>query len=361
MPRIKWVKYLKLSRGDDYALGACIHGDRLVVVGRAGDFSTAVFFDKETGEVVETWRGEGEVFTNCLSLGGALYVVGPHGAYLYRGTTLKKVKGVYTAIHAAGGGLYLGGYVERGMGRRKTSTWLLEERTAGLAPVRQAEVAGVGDGYPIDIAVNPATGQLWAVGWRREVASHSFHSFAVVFTVTLTEEQRIDLPEGGRLYFGELYSVCFDEWGNAYVGGSRGVAKFTKDGRLVKAYEGADGYKVVCMRDAVYAFGHSYAEGRWMHVLRIFNLDLNLLGEFVLSAGVLAHSAFGSGRVAYDGQHIYVAGYDYAQGARRWVVYAIALDETAGEVQTGDETRVWREERQRHVVKMEEADATRIY
>jgi len=358
MPRIKWVKYLKLGRGDDYALGACIHGNHLVVIGSAGDFSTAVFFDKETGEAVESWRGEGEVFTSCLSLGDALYVVGPHGAYLYRGAPLKKVKGAYTAIHAAEGGLYLGGYMERGMGRRKTSTWLLEERTAGLAPVRQAEVAGVGEGYPIDIAVNPATGQLWAVGWRRDVASHSF---AVVFTAALTEEQRIDLPEGGRPYLGELYGVCFDEWGNAYVGGSCGVAKFTKDGRLVKAYEDADGYKVVCTEDAVYAFGHSYAEGRWMHVLRIFDLDLTLLREVALSGGVPAHSSFGSGRAACDERHIYVAGYDYAQGARRWVVYAIALDETAGEVQTDDATRVWREERQRRVVKMEEADATRIY
>jgi len=109
IPQIRWVKYLKLSGGDDYALGTCIHGGHLVVVGRAGDSSAVAFFDRETGEVVEAWRGEGEAFVNCLSLGGALYVVGFHGVYLYRDAPLMKINGAYTAIHAAGGRLYLGG------------------------------------------------------------------------------------------------------------------------------------------------------------------------------------------------------------------------------------------------------------
>jgi len=148
---------------------------------------------------------------------------------------------------------------------RRVSTWLVKEWTADLAPVRQAEVAGVGEGYPIDLATNPATGQLWAAGWHRDVVAHSL---AVVFTESLTEVRRVDLPEGSPLHLGELYSGCFDEWGNAYVGGSRGVAKFTKDGRLLKAYEDADGYKVACVEDAVYVFGHSYAEGQWIHVMR---------------------------------------------------------------------------------------------
>jgi len=287
--------------------------------------------------------------------------VGPHGAYLYRDAPLMRINGTYTAIHAAGGSLYLGGYTDVGVGVRGVSTWLVEERTADLAPVRQAEVAEVREGYPIDLASNPATGQLWAVGWHRDVVAHSL---AVVFTESLTEVRRVDLPEGSPLHLGELYSICFHEWGNAYVGGSRGVAKFTKDGRLAKAYEDVDGYKVICTEDAVYAFGHFYAEGRWVHVLRIFDLDLNLLGEFVLSAGVLAHSAFGSGRAANDGQHIYVAGYDYAPGGvRRWVIYAITLGEMSEEEQRGDETRIWREERIRHVVKMKEVEVetTQVY
>jgi len=361
MPQIKWVKYLKLSGGDDYALGTCIHGGHLVVVGRAGDSSAVAFFDRETGEVEEAWRGEGEAFVNCLSLGDALYVVGLHGVYLYRDAPLMRINSAYTAMHAAGGSLYLGGYAEVGAGVRGASTWLVEERTADMAPVRQAKVAGVGEGYPIDLTTNPATGQLWAVGWHRDVVAHSL---AVVFTESLIETRRVDLPEGSPLHLGELYSGCFDEWGNAYVGGSRGVAKFTKDGRLLKAYDDADGYKMACVGDAVYAFGHSYAGDRWMHVMCIFDLDLNLLGELALSGGVPAHSAFGSGKAAYDGQDIYVAGYDYALGGvRRWVVYAIALGERPEETQRDNETKVWEKKRLLRVVRMEEvaAETTQVY
>jgi len=86
-----------------------------------------------------------------------------------------------------------------------------------------------------------------------------------------------------------------------------------------------------------------------------FDLDLNLLGELALSAGVLAHSAFGSGKATYDVRDIYVAGYDYALGGvRRWVVYAIALGERPEETQRDDETKVWEKERVLRVVRMEE-------
>jgi len=347
---INWVQYINPTDRNDRAFGVCTFGDYLATYGRF----FATLLDRATGEVVKTWRSEEyNDFYNCLSVGDRLYVVGEYKIYIFD-RELNVVKRVETywvprAVTFDGSYLYLAGYLEKDMNGDGVDDgiWRIEKRTLDLDLVAYREFYKEWDrtysylSYANDIAINPATGELWVVGhWYLYNVTHhsdgsisaswipdSLHSLIIIFDKELNIKKVVEYAPGHKNYLESLFGVCFDEEDNAFVVGYWGIAKFDKSGNLVAVSKKVWGYKVACVGGRVYAFGEKKVGDYLRHVLYVFDKELNLLGELVLSKGVEANSWFSIGRPAFDGRSLYVAGDDEALGKdnQRIVVYSISI------------------------------------
>jgi len=165
---VNWVQYINPTDRDDGASGVCLFGEYLAVMGEADDRYFAALLDRATGEVVKTWVDESfGWFKNCLSVGDRLYAVGPDKLYVFDGelnvVKVVEVDGRLQALAFDGDYLYLVGY---SLGGR---VWF-EKRTLDLDLIdytvlyREWDVPHSYHSYAYDIAVNPATGELWVVG-----------------------------------------------------------------------------------------------------------------------------------------------------------------------------------------------------
>jgi len=330
---VNWVQYINPTDRDDIADGVCLFGEYLAVMGEADDRYFVVLLDRATGEVVKTWVGESfGWFKNCLSVGDRLYAVGRDKLYIFDGglNVVKVVEadGRPQALAFDGDYLYLVGY---SLGGR---VWL-EKRTLDLYLIdymvfyREWDVPHDYHSYAYDIAVNPATGELWVVGEydllnRTASTGFQYYSLLVIFDRGLNVRRVVEYPRGHENYLDALLGICFDEEGNAYVVGWRGVAKFDKDGNVMAVNRGVGGLKIACVGGRVYVFGEKEVDYYDRHVLYVFDKELNLMGEYVLSMGVRGYSFFSTGKPAFDGGSLYVAGFDhYALGQSRIVVYSI--------------------------------------
>jgi len=176
---VNWVQYINPTNERDRAYGVCLFGEYLAVVGEAEGTPryryVVALLNRTTGKV-KTWVSEYGGFYNCLSVGDRLYVVGDTGVYIFD-TELNVVKRVETDWHPRavtfdGSYLYITGLISRdvdgdGDGER---IWRIEKRTLDLDLVAYREFYREWDktydyfSEANDIAVNPATGELWAVG-----------------------------------------------------------------------------------------------------------------------------------------------------------------------------------------------------
>jgi len=352
---INWVQYIKLSNeddsvrnGGDKAYGVCLFKDYLAVVGEANLDPFVALLDRSTGEVVKTRIGKSGEFLNCLSIGDKLYVVKIsnylwHGVYVFDGelNVLKKARfnGVPYAISFDGSYIYLAGYMRKDVNEDGLADdiWRIEKRTLDLGLVNYRKFYMLKlyrecawDSLSLeayDIAVNPVTGDLWAVGngdiFYREKARGV--AFIVIYDRELDVKKVVE-PSDRVKYIGKLYGVCFDGRGNAYVVGG-GIVKFDKSGKVLAVNREAEGFKIACVGSRVYVFGVKRVDGYWRHVLYVLDERLNLLDKLILSRGVEANSDFWYGRPAFDGKDLYVAGEDEALGRnnKRVVVYSISV------------------------------------
>jgi len=341
---VNWVQYINPTNGDDWAFGVCIFGDYLAVVGKAYGQDFVALLDRTTGEVVKTWVGEGSRFYNCLSVGDKLYAVGDKRVYIFdRGLKVLKIvktNWVPRAVTFDGSYLYIAGHIGEdvdGDGDRE-NIWRIEKRTLDLDLVAYREFYRVWDkaysydSYAYDIAINPATGELWVVGmWtlynRTTREGVLDYSLIVIFDKELNVKRLVEYPQGHENYLDWLYGICFDEEGNAYVVGDDGVAKFDRSGNVLAVNRKVEGGKIACVGGRVYIFGDKKVGNYWRHVFYVFDKELNLLGEHILSKGVEAHSFFWHNKPAFDGRNLYVAGFDRALGIdnERIVVYSISI------------------------------------
>jgi len=70
-----------------------------------------------------------------------------------------------------------------------------------------------------NIETNPATGELWVVGWyslNRNLVSH-----LAIFNSELVGFRKIEYSELHRDHLGYAHSISFDILGNAYVSGTK--------------------------------------------------------------------------------------------------------------------------------------------
>jgi len=335
---VNWIQYINQTDGSYNAYGVCTFGEYLAVVGykyNGGCF--VALLDKATGEVVKTWRENIGMFYNCLSIGDRLYVVGNCGMYVFdKGLNVVKSSGIYfpTAISFDGSYLYLAGNRWRDVDGDgvKDPIWRIEKRTLELDLVaykeyyREWDKAYEHEPDVYDIAVNPATGDLWLVGklslFNRTARRYVLeYSLLVIFDKGLDVKRVVEYPLRLEGYLRWLNGICFDGGGNAYVVDWKGVAKFDKNGNVLAMNEEVRGLKIACVGGRVYVFGEKPVGNYGRHVLYVLDEDLNPMGELILSKNVEGDSFFWRGRPAFDGRNLYVAGFDY----KRSIIYSISL------------------------------------
>jgi len=335
---VNWVKYIKLSGGRDYACGTCIFGDYLAVVGYANWHPSLILLDRSTGYIIRKWVGEDYgIFCNCFSTGNTLYAVSTKGAiYAFDKdlNLLSKARGPsnsrFSSITYDSEYLYIGGYIWKdiNLDGKDEEICYIEKRTKNLELISYKELytRNWKDGYIYDLGINPTTGELWAVGGYEDTSNRT-HSLIVIFDKELRELKRIDYPYGNEYYLDWLFGICFDDIGNAYIGGCDGVAKFDKYGNVINIIKvNKYAVKITCINGLVYTFDFEYIDNYWRHVLYILDSELNMIEKHVLSENVNADSLFLKGRPCFDGKNVYVAGFDYALGNySRWAVYSLAV------------------------------------
>jgi len=241
------------------------------------------------------------------------------------------------AISFDGNYLYIAGRIWKDVdGDRWDDTiWRIEKRTLDLDLDTYREYYRDWDkayryvSYAHDITINPVTGELWIVGdWYlvNKTIEYSIpdthHSFLAIFDSRLSIKKVVEYPVGHKYYIGKLLSVCFDDYGDAYVVGDSGVAKFDKYSNVLAVNKDARG-KIACVGDRVYVF-----DGR--HTLYLFDKGLNPLGKLDLSKDVKAYPYFWFGKSAFDGRNLYVAGHGYILeiNGTTIIVYSISITST---------------------------------
>jgi len=341
-----WVKYLKLSEGYDHAAGLCTFGDYLAVVGDADAHPALVLLDRSTGEVVRKWVGEESgILLRCVSAGNVLYAVREFIGVFAWGAIYAFDKDLHMLNRATenfvllysitydGEYLYSGGvftYEDIDGDGKLEEVWYIEKRSKSLELIKSKELYARDwkSGSIYHLGINPATGELWAVGEYSDTTNRT-HSLIVIFDRELRELRRIDYPEGHKYYLGWLDTICFDSTGSAYVGGRTyigrmGVAKLDKSGNALEVNKGISVSGIACVNGLVYAFANEPVGDRSRPALYVLDGELNILEKYVLYGNVNADSFLGA-KPCFDGRNIYVAGFNEALGARRWVVYSIAV------------------------------------
>jgi len=120
--------------------------------------------------------------------------------------------------------LYAAGFAVEDVDGDGDEEWIWRiERTADLTAFKFANIYAEGwdTGVVLDLAINPATGHLWAVGGYTDAAG-VVHSLLVLLDRELREVRRV----GHGL--GLLHGICFDEEGNGYAAGRKGWQNSTE-------------------------------------------------------------------------------------------------------------------------------------
>jgi len=319
--------------GRDAGTGICLLQDYLAVVGGVASIlggywhtqELVMLLDKYTGDVVKTWVSVGDEegpFYDCISLGNKLYAVGYSHIYIFD-KDLRVVKHTTAEvplmfITSDGGYLYTGGGWNDSKGR-------VEIRNLDLNLVRYKEMQKYGIIWSIEI--NPVIGEVWAVGdYKDSIQVIGVKSLMTIFDKKLNIKKVVN-----SMGIGSLFSVCFDSIGYAYVVGSGGIARFDKGGNLEIIRSDVWGNKIACINEQVYVFNNEFQSGFSRATLFIFNKNFNIVKKLVLSKAN-ANSGFVSGKVAYDGHHLYVAGWEAEAGQKgqRIVIYSISVDKSSG-------------------------------
>jgi len=330
LTQVKWIQYINPTSGIDKGLGTCLFGNYLVVVGYASISPFLALLDKESGKVVKTWsRGSGW-FVNCIAVGDKLYVVGnvEEEGEFYQIYAFDKNLNVLNRVHVAlasfddivyqDGYLYVGGIRLGNVGGRYMIVQYIEKRALDLSIVTYREINYVNwDGSGIlSIGINPATGDVWAVGHyvidkvSGNIISSYWFPLVTIFDKDLNFKRFIQLPSDG----GFFNNICFDDEGNAYVSGeangSRITIKFDKNGNYIKKYDGGDG--IICVKDKLYLFDHindATASTRQLAYEIIDMKTMKKIGQVNLPvSGVGNLTGFYFSKPSFDGRYIYVAG-----------------------------------------------------
>lgn len=366
--KVSWVARTILDSIMIYRpLGSvCEHGEYVYVVGpellmRPGASSEDARLEyvgriekrrKSGGELVREWvyslsRDKG--FYDCVAVDGVVYFVGyrkssenvDEWVVAASGTDLElvevggsnptRLQGVARRVVSDGEYLYVAG-VSRSLGGYE---WIIEKRRVSDASLvssrvlKQAEITSFVDVN--EVSIDPVTGHVWVVEYvadgkevfdRIIVLDRDLDIVGVIEGMGLMPPITFRDREHLRYVGKELTStVTFDEEGFAYVGGFGYVAKYDGHANKIKKvrYHGSL-KKSSYVRGYVYVAGEKLIDGLRRHFISVFDDELNLVDELVLSKEVNAEADSWAGdKMSYDGSNLYFAG-SFNNG---WVVYSV--------------------------------------
>jgi len=340
-PSVRWLVKEDMSEGWDTGFGACVAGDYVYIVGNSapgGDKEFRIEMrDRASGELVKAWAynpSEGkDLLHDCLVIGDKLYVVGAdekpgnsEWILLVFDLDLNPIANVTSnpsdeldyaqSITSDGEYLYIAG--------NAGGKWRIERRRLDLSLVKAYTYdPSKGVDFIRSIAINPATGELWAVGAASIAAKAELAWYIEIYDKDLNRVGKIE-PD----IKGAASSVAFDEEGYAYLVGENGIAKFDRRGGLVKVNREYNGSKAFYHGGYLYvASAVSPVAGPWTapprHALLIFDKDLNLVREVILSD---EEGYFPIGKMGFDGESLFIAGnYKIAEGNAGWIVFSVTI------------------------------------
>ena len=312
---VKWFVKEDISESWDTGFAICTSADYIYVVGSSAhgdDWEFRIEMrEKESGELVKVWtlnpsKGR-DILHDCLIIGDRLYVVGvdekpgdSEWVILVFDLDLNPIMNVTSnpsgerdfaqSMISDGEYLYIAGDARGG--------WRVEKRRLYDLSLVKAYTSDPSDGLDFirSIAINPATGELWAVG-----AAFTTTKTEVAWYIEVLGE---DFNRVGKIepnIKGAASSVAFDEEGYAYVVGENGIAKFDKHGKLIKVNREYNGTEALYFDGYLYvasAVSPAVKPGTVLprQALLVFDKNLNLIKEVILGdeKGVSQSEKWGS-------------------------------------------------------------------
>ncbi|NPA70083.1 MAG: hypothetical protein GXO26_04680, partial [Crenarchaeota archaeon] len=347
---INWIKVEDLSQGDDLAHGSCILGNYVIFVGSENASITPFgiiegngsieIVNKYTGEVLKTWvDNRPSRFVNCITSNGKIIVVGyeyeDDGYYhwvIYEFdknlNVLKKVVGVRGrawAIVRYGDYIYVGGW------NVVNGTYVLRIEKRSITDLRLVKAINIYGrdwecDYPYsatiyDMAVNPVTHDIWAVGHFTDV-DDLVHGIIIIVNPNLNIVKEIILNSSYVPIF--LKGICFDDEGNAYVTSFYYVAKLSANGALLGVTGDSSGFKILCTSKYIYVFNFSNS------AINIYVLDknLNLINITYIAPSSIEYFGIGVGKPSLSGKNIYFAfiGVPEYSSNTAWIICSLRIN-----------------------------------
>ncbi len=337
--RINWLVEGNPGFFFDIAFSTCEKGPHIYVAGFDSSTESGVLQMrvekrlKSDGSLVKNWTympsEYGGLLYGCAISNDRLYAVGAVYSVNYSiwailvldpdlnllsGVNLTEIAGAAISAFCDQEFLYVAGISTTESGER---IYVRKIRHSDLSLIKEyfSNLSDVN--YAYDIALNPLSNQLWVVGnvnsekWRIEVL-----------------DKDLNLVKGLETDIGSsATSVGFDDDGYSYVVGDGGILKLGRDVEEVKRYVQPLLFsKTLWLNNRLYVAGGESVGDYVRQVLYVFDRELNLLNRTVISTGMDADAMFLMGKMASDGENIYLAGlaylgyYDY-----EWVVYSIKV------------------------------------
>ena len=334
-PQLNWVVESNPSAKEDIAYGVCYSDKYIYVVGYdnfLGDPQWRIEMrEKDTGKLVKAWtnnpsKGIDEL-SDCIVIGDKLYVVGtdevpgdPEWAILLFDLNLTLIK-IERSNPSSGGDmanrivtdgkyLYIAGYDARpGI----ETEWRVEKRRLDLSLERVYVSRGYG--WIEGIGINPATHQIWIVGYIIGARG----------TVEILDENLNHVKNFTNPYFFP-FGVVFDHEGNGYVYGL-GVIKFDKSGNPLVA-KLALSFAGVYINKRLYLLEYSFVSEYIANIELVTREPVYLTSlnkSVVIYREVSTRGTLPKWKAVFDGQNIYVAGAVNKSGDYKWLIASISV------------------------------------
>ncbi len=345
---VNWVKISIPSRFANTVYGSCILGRYVIFVGVAYEnyFSKVMGYAgyahievryRSTGDLVNEWTDtEQSVFYNCITIDDKIYVVGgerePNGTahwviYVFDKNlhVLRKivgVEGVATSIVTDGKYVYVGGW------EYKDGVFMLrveKRRLDDLSLVKSVDIYYsswlASEVYSValyDMAINPVTGDIWAVGHYYSQVYGEVYGLIIILDKNLNIVREVSYPQ--------VYpkGICFNSMGRAYIVTPRHVLSFDKYGTFMGITDSSNGTKILCIGNYVITFSYIRNMYKTCFDVSLLDSNLNLLSVACLGLSNFTIYGIGIGKPAFDGSNIYVG----FIGDGAWVLYSLHVNIT---------------------------------
>lgn len=341
---VRWVSFIGLTYGHDYAYSLCYGDGRLFVVGSyynatgGGRNGIILALDPETGAILRyiywTTLTSNEIY-DCEVLGGYLMGVGWDSSGGGRwfipvaSTDLSTGTGYFWNSHPTGVdfGLAIASngtdLLAVGVGTRVAGdlNWTIVRTRPGFPPPVWLFLfynPSLNPDYPYSVGFHSATSRWWIVG----NVSNQWH-------INLRRASDLGSDRAFNVTAGPTaWSIVFDEEGYAYVIGYNSLRKYSSDGSLVRANDAESGVVVTYIDNTVIGISNIIFENTVKPMVSLYNKDLGWVMAYVLNHTYPLHIvASPGGKAVVVGKNIYFAGwYLHPDGDYDWVVYCLNIE-----------------------------------